>query len=216
MKLKLCGNYSFEDLFYTSNSKADYIGFVFAESKRKVSIMQVRKWLNKTKINPAVKIVGIFVNAPLEEIAHVTREVPIDVIQAHGNETVPYLLQIKGEIGLPIWKAIHHEEDSIKKMRIYEGIVDGYVIDARTKAQWGGTGTRFDWSHVPSYLEEAKRQNALCFIAGGINPENVDEILKYNPDGIDISSGIETSGRKDKEKIIRLEERLIEYEQSNT
>ena len=212
VKLKLCGNHSFHDLKTTINSRADYIGVVFASSKRKVEKNELKKWLEQITFKFEQKLVGIFVNEEPEVIRDILSIVPLDIIQAHGNETVDDLLKIKESCHLPIWKAIHHGPNALEKMKAYEGIVSGYVIDSKRKGKWGGTGERFNWDNVPTYINEARRQNTLCLIAGGITPENVDEILTYDLDGIDLSSGIETNGQKDSKKIKQLEERLMNYE----
>jgi phosphoribosylanthranilate isomerase len=213
LKIKLCGNHSLEDLQYTINSKANYIGIVFAPSKRKVNAKEVKSWLESVQLGNDQKLVGIFVNATNEEISEVMKDVPLHIIQAHGNETVGQLLYMKEQFyQQEIWKAIHHGPDALEKMRTFEGVVDGYVIDAKVQGQWGGSGERFDWSHIPQYIEEARRQNVLCLFAGGITPENVTDIIRNEIDGIDISSGIETNGTKDAIKIKQLEERLIRNE----
>ncbi|MED5075681.1 N-(5'-phosphoribosyl)anthranilate isomerase, partial [Anoxybacillus geothermalis] len=69
-------------------------------------------------------------------------------------------------------------------------------------------GVAFDWEAVPRYLEEAARQGVPCFIAGGVTPDNIERLLLYRPDGIDISSGIETDGRKDPTKMKQIEEKI--------
>lgn len=208
VKLKLCGNRSLLDLERTTKSKADYIGVVFAKSKRQVNVNSLKQWLTECPLQPKQQLVGIFVNAASDEIFEIAQHIPLDIIQAHGTETVDDILQIKELTMLPVWKAIHHEEKAIERMKMYNGIVDGYVIDVKVKGQWGGTGASFNWEHVPLYLHEAKKQGAPCFIAGGITPDNVRDLLQYRPDGIDISSGIETDDVKDADKIKILEERL--------
>lgn len=205
--LKYCGNHSLQDVMITSQSRADYLGFVFATSKRKVSPQQVKDWLDQVKVKQ--KLVGVFVNAPLEDIKIVCRHVELDVIQLHGEETPEDVSQLKHQLQKEVWKVIYHSPQGLDKMREFSSIADGYVVDSKIGNQRGGTGVTFDWSAVPLYQQEAINQKAKCFIAGGINPETVQKLLSYHPIGVDLSSGIETDGQKDEFKKNLLEERLF-------
>lgn len=208
-QIKYCGNHSLEDIRSAASSHADYIGIVFAhQSKRHVDAEQVAEWLQREPVNDHQKLVGLFVNSSVEEIQSVLQDVPLDLIQCHGTESPEWVKEIREGTGLPIWKAIHHDEHALQLMRTYEGTVSGFVIDCKVKGQWGGTGKSFDWSAVPEYTEEARRQGVPCFIAGGIQADNVADLLRYGPEGIDISSGIEKNGQKDETEIRRLEERM--------
>lgn len=210
--LKLCGNHSLQDLQLAVNSGAPFIGIVFAESKRKVDPVLCSEWLSQVEKGHDQKYVGVFVNSTLQEIANVLQYVPLDIIQFHGNEAPGEIIKVKMATGLKVWKAIHHSDNGIARMKDYEHVVDGYVIDSKVKGAWGGTGERFDWEAIPAYKNEAKRQGVHCLIAGGIIPENVEQILHYFPDGIDISSGIETNGKKDADKIQQLLYKLHSFE----
>lgn len=210
--LKYCGHRSLADLQKGASSQADYLGLIFAESKRKVEAHQVKEWLEAVLLH-GKKLVGVFVNETTERICEVTRLVPLSVIQCHGNESVEQVAKIKEATGLPVWKAIHHGEDALTKMKQYAHVADGYVVDSRVRGAWGGTGVSFDWAAVPFYLEEAERQSVPCFIAGGITPENVEQLLSYCPHGLDISSGIEENGEKSIEKMIEIEKKVTRYVQ---
>jgi phosphoribosylanthranilate isomerase len=192
-------------------SKADFVGLIFAQSKRRVTPEQVKIWIEKQPL-PDKKLVGVFVRATLAEIQKVLDTVPLDVIQCHGDETPEEVEEIKMNTGCKVWKAIHHSKDSIHKMKAFKGIVDGFVIDTKTVNSWGGTGTSFDWESIPDYLQEAKEQGVICFIAGGVDPSNVSELVTYLPGGIDISSGIEQEEKKDQELIKRIENEVDRYE----
>lgn len=206
--LKLCGNHSLQDIMLSVNSGVPFIGIVFAESKRKVDPVQCGEWLKQIEKGKEQKYVGVFVNPTLQEISHVLSFVPLDIIQFHGNESPEEIIEIKMATGLPVWKAIHHNQNGLNKMRSYNRVVDGYVIDSKIKGAWGGTGATFDWESIPSYNQEAERQGVQCLIAGGITPNNIEEILAFSPQGIDISSGIETDGTKDSNKIQLITESL--------
>ncbi|WP_445612571.1 phosphoribosylanthranilate isomerase [Geobacillus sp. YF-1] len=207
IRLKYCGNRSREDVQASLASGADYLGFIFAESRRKVLPAEVRCWLDGQALG-AKQLVGVFVNAPVERIAAVVRELPLHIIQCHGREDRAELAAVKEAVRLPVWKAIHHGDGALAAMKQYAGLADGYVVDSRVAGAWGGTGVTFDWEAVPRYLEEAARQGVPCFIAGGITPDNVERLAAYRPDGIDISSGIETDGRKDPSKMKRIEHKV--------
>lgn len=205
--IKLCGNRSLEDLQITSQSSADYLGFIFAKSKRRVEPNKVYEWLKKVDMNDK-QLAAIFVNAQLKEIENVLNELPIDVIQCHGTESVSETAEIKTRFNKTVWKALPHYEGTLSDMRAFEDAADGFVIDSKVKDAFGGTGQTFDWSSVPLYMDAAKKMNKTLFIAGGIQPGNIDELLGLSPLGIDISSGIERNEKKDKSLLVRLEERV--------
>ncbi|WP_319830082.1 phosphoribosylanthranilate isomerase [Bacillus solitudinis] len=207
--LKLCGNHSEGDVHVSSASGAEYLGFVFAKSKRQVNNEQLRNWLEKADTH-GKKIVALFVNADEETIKNEIKGLPIDIIQCHGTESVELVQSIKENTKLPVWKVIHHQENALETMRTFQHTADGYVVDCKADGKWGGTGKAFDWSYVPVYVEEGKRQQVPVFIAGGVKPENVSELLAFKPDGIDLSSGIELKGYKSASLIRNLEERMME------
>ncbi|WP_270179050.1 phosphoribosylanthranilate isomerase [Alkalihalobacillus sp. CinArs1] len=206
-KLKLCGNRSLEDWKLVRESHATHAGFIFANSPRRVEGETVGRWLKDFPPN-GKKIVAVFVNPDLEEIADIVRSVPVDIVQLHGSENASFATKIKQMTGKEIWKVIHHRQSAIEDMELFAGIADGYVIDTKLPGQWGGTGKKFDWESIPSYKKEAHKQGVPLFVAGGINESNVTELLSYQPDGIDLSSGIEHNDGKDRNKIEKLQGRL--------
>jgi len=210
--LKFCGNRSFEDVQLSFNSTAAYLGFIFyRKSPRYVESRAVSDWLRNIDGYRRKKWVGVFVNPSLKEIADVLSRVHLDIIQLHGNEHPEWITDLKRHYPVQIWKAIHHEERALNKMQHYEGCVEGFVIDCKAKGLWGGTGQSFDWSAIPGYKNEAARQRTLCFIAGGVSPKNIDQLLSYQPMGIDIASGIEHEGRKSKQLILDIERKVETY-----
>ncbi|TWI58863.1 phosphoribosylanthranilate isomerase [Halalkalibacter nanhaiisediminis] len=206
--LKLCGNHSEGDIEVVFHSSADYVGFVFAKSKRKVERNQVIEWLEKQGPKGNKKLVALFVNAATKDIVQAIEGIPFDIIQCHGNESAEQVAEVKDKTGLDVWKVIHHNEDALSLMKTYKGIADGYIVDCKVGNQWGGTGVSFDWKYTPSYINEGRVQQVPVFIAGGIKPMNIDELLRYQPDGIDVSSGIEENGKKSSKLIRQLEERM--------
>ncbi|MGJ7034744.1 phosphoribosylanthranilate isomerase [Anoxybacillus eryuanensis] len=208
--LKYCGNRSLQDVQIIAKSKADYIGFVFAESKRKVESKDVKRWLSVVQLETK-QIVGVFVHPTIRSVASVLEHVPLSIIQCHGMETVQMVKEIKEAFQLPVWKVIHHTPKAWTYMRAWKGIADGFVIDSGRKGAWGGTGISFDWCNVPHYMEEAYNQGVPCFIAGGITPDNVEQLLAYEPFGIDISSGIEENEQKSEQKIKQMEQKVMKW-----
>lgn len=205
---KFCGVHSEAGLRTAADSKAAYIGFVMAESRRYVSPGLVKEWL-ETYPELDKKIVFLFVNETMDTIKKAVQTVRPDVIQLHGSESPQQTAVVKNAFpDIEIWKAIHHEPNSLLTLETYFENVDGFVIDAKTKHAWGGSGESFDWSHAGRYIEYGNRQNIPLFIAGGITPENVQELLDHKPWGIDLSSGLESNGEKVPEKVRQLEKRL--------
>ncbi|WLR53089.1 phosphoribosylanthranilate isomerase [Bacillus tianshenii] len=215
MKLKVCGHQSLEDIQTTIQTGADAIGFVFAPSKRRVKPVEVAQWLQQVELT-GQKLVGVFVNADFEEVASVLKKVPLDIIQCHGSETPEYMLTVKQMTGCEVWKVIHHYPNAWKEMHQFRGAADAFLVDAKVNGQWGGTGQTFAWEYIPLYLEEAAKQGVGCYIAGGVNAENVEQLVTYNPAGIDIASGSETNGVKDLDKISKIEKRVKGYEPAST
>ncbi|WP_404442479.1 phosphoribosylanthranilate isomerase [Sutcliffiella horikoshii] len=211
-KIKFCGNKSLEDYESSVQSDADYIGFVFAESKRQVKPEWVAKWV--ADLPPENKrLVGIFVNQSKEDILHVIRTVPLDVIQCHGDEDLNFIKELKAVCGVEIWKVIHHkDETSIEKLESFLGLVDGFVVDKKNGSQYGGTGTSFNWTHIPLYDKLSTLYDIPYLIAGGINEDTLLELLPYAPQGIDLSSGIEENFVKSREKMNLIERMVREHD----
>lgn len=208
--LKYCGIRSEADLKIVAESAADFIGFIFANSKRRVEPGKVKEWLKIVDAS-SKKLVAVFVNPSQAELHDVLSVLPIDVIQFHGNERIEDIKRAKEKFSGTIWKALHHHPETIDEMNDYKDVVDGYVIDSRMKNQWGGTGISFDWTAVPNYLELATTYEKVCFIAGGVNEQNIDRLLTLKPHGIDLSSGIEMNDKKSKKKIQLIEERMLQH-----
>lgn len=195
--IKICGLTREEDIQIANALKPDYIGFVFAESKRKISLECARRL--KHKLDSSVQIVGVFVNAPLLEIKKY--EAIIDIIQLHGDEDLAYIEALKKIVHLPIIKALHMKNEKTLKLSLGEQYqflespnIDYILLDTHYDKGYGGKGIAFDWSLV----EHIKRP---YFLAGGINKDTIDKALSYQPFALDVSSGVETNGYKDREKI---------------
>ena len=198
MKIKTCGLFREEDIDYANELKPDYIGFVFAESKRKVGVKHAYNL--KNKLDKEIKAVGVFVNDDLDFILNLIKNKIIDIIQLHGNEDNDFLDNLKIKTNAKIIKFIPVENaESILKSA---DIPADFLLLDNLK---GGAGKTFNWN----YLEKAfelnnnfkKKFNEKYFLAGGLNKENINEALKFNPYCVDLSGGLETNGMKDYEKM---------------
>ncbi|MGV4319901.1 phosphoribosylanthranilate isomerase [Bacillus mojavensis] len=207
--LKYCGIRSLQDLRLAADSQADYLGFIFADSKRKVSTADVKKWLSQVRTGK--QIVGVFVNETMGTIARIAYELQLDVIQLHGEETPKDAEALCLLTHCEIWKALHHNSTAIQDMDRFNDCVDGFLIDSSVKGARGGTGVAFAWECVPEYQQKAEQTGKRCFIAGGVNPDTIADLLKWKPGGVDLASGIEKNGQKDVNLIRLLEERMKQY-----
>ena len=194
MKVKICGLKTLEDIDYINEALPDFAGFIFAESSRRVSFKKNKKM--KSKLNKNIKSIGVFVNEKTEKIINAAEEGIIDLIQLHGNEDNNYIKEIGNKLKLPVIKAF--KADSNLKYNIENTIADYVLIDSCNKNQFGGTGQLFDWGLIP---ETDKK----IFLAGGLNADNIIRAIKeVNPYCLDINSGVEINGKKDRKKILEV------------
>ncbi|MFI3237357.1 MAG: phosphoribosylanthranilate isomerase [Lachnospiraceae bacterium] len=197
-KIKICGLKRVQDIEVANELDLNFVGFVFAKSKRQVTKEQAR--LLKSKLRDSIQAVGIFVNHDIIEILDLLSEQIIDVVQFHGQETEDDIKRIKEEFPwVKVIKAVSvTSEFDILKWE--DSIVDYLLLDHGT----GGTGKSFDWK-VLDKLDGFKKP---FFIAGGLGLENVKEVLLYQPFGVDVSGGVETDGIKDENKMKRFVEEV--------
>lgn len=195
VKVKICGIKTLQDVEFVNRQKPDFIGFVFYPlSKRYVSLITARSL--KVKLNKKIKSIGVFVNAPPEEIAAAAELGIINMVQLHGDETNAYIAELRKICTLPIIKAVRvREESDIKKAAFYN--CEYFLFDTYSTASYGGTGRQFD-----TQLLKGVKINKPYFLAGGLNAGNVRSALKgLKPYAVDVSGGVETGGSKDEIKI---------------
>lgn len=191
-KIKICGLTRNEDIEAVNRYLPDIAGFVFAESRRKVTPEQAG--LLKSKLDTRIRTAGVFTDAPTELIAGLCRSGIIDIVQLHGDETEQYIRELKQKITCPVIKAVR-VQSSEQILQAQQLSCDMLLLDTWQKGKYGGSGKTFDHSMIP-VLEKP------FFLAGGLDCSNVSQaILKCRPYGIDVSSGVETDGVKDEEKI---------------
>lgn len=191
MKIKICGLFRQEDIEYVNKAKPDYIGFVFAKSRRQVTYLQAKEL--KRNLNQNIQSVGVFVDENIDYIVKLVNDHIIDIVQLHGNEDHQYIAQLKQYIHCPIMKAIKMINNDIQCH--YD--VDYYLLDGSQP----GSGQTFDWNFI-------SQMDKPFFLAGGIDLNNIDEALKISCFGIDVSSGVETNGFKDQLKIEEIVRRV--------
>ena len=207
-KVKMCGISKVETIPAVVEAKPDYMGLVFAPSKRQVTVDQAKTLVEElhkqyTKRynngaeqsnNDEIKTVGVFVNEPLDNLVSIATEANLDVVQLHGDEDEAFIQSLKERTNVEVWKAVQIRSAADAEAWI-DSRADMLLFDAYHKDERGGTGEVFDWS----CLDEFERPFML---AGGIDSTNVARAIRtVRPYGIDISSGIETDGVKDDEKI---------------
>ena len=187
-KIKICGLKRLQDIEYVNELLPDFIGFVFAGTKRRITD-------EKAALNPEIKSVGVFVNDTLEHISFLANNNIIDIIQLHGDEDRKYIADLRKLTDKKIIKAVR-VKDSMSVQEAKELNADYLLLDTYSNSgEYGGTGKTFNREYIPKNIGN-------YFLAGGLNAENLKEIIKdTNPYAVDLSSGVETDGFKDREKI---------------
>ncbi|AUJ23779.1 phosphoribosylanthranilate isomerase [Virgibacillus dokdonensis] len=195
MLVKICGIQSIEAAQAAVLAGADLLGFVFAPSKRKVTPEQAASIVQT--IPRSVKIVGVFVNERVTALNAIIAQVPLDYVQLHGQETASVAYQLHA----PIIKAYSIDKlEKTKQKELTNYPYDYLLIDSPSEQYAGGSGRPFNWSKLKTKQIPSER----LIIAGGLTSTNVNQaIATLNPSGVDVSSGVETNGKKDSQKIIQ-------------
>lgn len=194
-KIKICGLRRKEDIDYVNRYMPDYVGFVFAGSKRQVTKEEAAEL--KGRLKSGIKAAGVFVNEKPEVIADICRRGIIDLIQLHGDEDLRYIEKLKAMTDKPLIRAV--------RVRTPEQVLEAQklpceylLLDTYTKESYGGSGRTMDRSLIP-------RLKKPWFLAGGLSAEVLPEAMEeVSPFGFDVSSGAETDGFKDEEKIRKI------------
>ena len=187
-KIKLCGLRRAEDIEAANGLQPDYIGFVFAEKSRRRVDPDTAGAL-KALLRPGIQAAGIFVDAEAETVAELLNQGVIDLAQLHGHEDPAYIARLRRLTERPLIQAfrVASEADALKAE---QSPADFVLLDAGA-----GDGVTFDWQ----LLRGVRRP---FFLAGGLSPENVGQAVgEVRPFGVDVSSGIETDGMKDIQKM---------------
>ena len=197
VKIKICGLKRLEDIKIVNKYKPDFIGFVFADSKRKVTPNLARQM--KQNLDDSIQSVGVFVDAAIDEILEIHEQGIIDMAQLHGSESEDYIdeLKKKSNCQLKIINAI--EMDDEKDLLEYDNSTADYLLLDSGK----GSGKTFDWRLIRKDLKKE------FFLAGGLNYQNISQAInEFDPYAIDLSSSVETNGYKDELKIKKVMEAM--------
>ena len=189
-QIKICGLSRGEDIDYVNEAEPDYIGFILNFPKSRRNILPERAAEMRSRLSPDIKAVGVFVDQPIETVAEAATIIGLDVIQLHGHEDNAYIASLREQLDLPIWKAFKIQT-AADLIAAEASAADNILLD-----NGYGTGMAFDWSL-------AGELSRPFLLAGGLTPENIPNAIRtLHPMLVDISSGVETNGVKDREKII--------------
>ena len=194
--VKICGITNPGDARVAADAGADAVGFIFAESPRRVGVEEVRRI--STALPENILRVGVFVDEKPAEVLRISREVGLDLAQLHGDETPEAVTAVR-EGGVKVMKALRvRDAFSLEALDEYEA--DLVLLDTHSDKARGGTGQRFDWEVAKSL---GVRDNIV--VSGGLGPENVREAVEFfEPYGVDASSSLEDEpGRKNGERVRR-------------
>jgi len=190
-KVKICGLRRPEDIEAVNRALPDYVGFVFAAGSRRHITEETAAGL-KAILHPTIQAAGVFVNQDIDWISSLCAKGVIDLVQLHGEEDDGYLARLRARCGCPVIRSV--AVGAALPSPLPQGA--DYLLFDTASAQRGGAGQTFDWR-----LLQAAHQTPY-FLAGGLAPENLTQVLcLLSPFCVDVSSGVETGGWKDPEKI---------------
>lgn len=193
-QIKICGIQYLEEILMINELPIDYIGFVFAPSKRKITFKKALMLKKKLKKN--IKIVGVFVNEDIEIVNSFANKLALDIVQLHGEEDFGYIKNINGKV----WKAYQVNEAFDEKRIINGKNIVGNLYDGKNP----GSGKVFNWEYIKKINHSNKK-----ILAGGLNPYNIERAIEsVKPDIIDISTGVERNNRKNNQLLIELVRRV--------
>jgi tryptophan synthase beta chain len=211
LKIKICGLRRVEDIEIVNKYKPDYVGFVFAESKRQINFKQAK--ILRNKLDKDILAVGVFVDSNIEDIASLIEDNVIDIVQLHGDEDEDFISELKKvSDDIKIIKAIEIKNNEINQdtnvneinVKKWENSSADYLLLDNGK----GTGETFNWKLIGKIKKP-------FFLAGGINSENIEEAYKFKPFAVDLSSSIEENGFKSSKKIAEIMKNLNEIKTKN-
>ena len=208
-KIKLCGMMKPCDIEYANRVKPDFVGFIFANTRRKISAAQAKQF--REALDAEIPAVGVFVNEDISVITSLVQNGCIDLIQLHGEEDADYIRRLREVCDVPVIKAV--KVQTVEQIRQAAALpVDYLLLDTYRKGVLGGTGEAFDWELlreakiVAGDTAEGELFGKPYFLAGGLHAGNLREAAALGSYGLDVSSGIETDGSKDFTKMVKVME----------
>ena len=189
-RIKICGLSRECDIDYVNQARPDYAGFILRYPKSRRHVGTERAAALRKRLAPGIRAVGVFVDQPVEAVLADAQAIGLDVIQLHGQEDAAYIRALKQGTALPVWKAFRiRAAEDLAAAR--SSPADAILLDSGR-----GTGTPFDWDLLRGF-------DRPCILAGGLTPETIPAAIRQlDPWGLDLSTGVETDGFKDEQKII--------------
>ena len=186
-KIKICGLMRMEDVEAVNEYLPDYIGFIFAPSRRRLTVAQAQQLA--AALDKRIKRVGVFVNEAPDVVEQTRRAAGLDVVQLYQDAPG------QAPVG-KVWRGMRvKDEESVAAIQKIHA--DAFVLDAYSKQAYGGTGETFNWQ-----LAQQAATKKRIVLAGGLEPGNVCEAIRQvRPFAVDVSSGVESGGQKDADKI---------------
>lgn len=213
-KIKLCGMMKPCDIEYANRVKPDFVGFIFANTRRKIGATQAKQF--REALDAEIPSVGVFVNEDISVITSLVQNGCIDMIQLHGEEDADYIRRLREICDVPVIKAV--KVQMVEQIRQAAALpVDYLLLDTYRKGVLGGTGEAFDWELlreakiVAGDTAEGELFGKPYFLAGGLHAGNLREAAALGSYGLDVSSGIETDGSKDFTKMVEVMELVRKF-----
>ncbi|MDX1661879.1 MAG: phosphoribosylanthranilate isomerase [Gemmatimonadota bacterium] len=199
LSVKVCGITEATAAHAAVDAGADYLGLVFAASRRQVDLEAARRLIDQVE----ARWVGVFVDPDLDRVAELVDRLGLHAVQLHGRESAGSCESLRIACGRPVWKALAWDADEVD-VEAYAAATDALLFDTAAGDRLGGTGRTLPWERLAERLPGRPRRPPI-FLAGGLGPDNVDRAVRtVDPDGVDASSRLERSpGRKDPDRVDR-------------
>lgn len=189
-QIKICGLSREADIDFVNEARPDYVGFILCFPQSRRNVTAARAAALKSRLAPGIRAVGVFVDQPVETVLSAAETIGLDVLQLHGHEDGATIAALREKTALPVWKAFKVRSATDLKTAA-ESPADEILLD-----NGYGTGAAFDWT-LAGGLDRP------FFLAGGLTPETIPAaVAALRPKLVDISSGVETEGVKDRAKIL--------------
>ncbi|MGB0088257.1 MAG: phosphoribosylanthranilate isomerase [Planifilum fulgidum] len=200
--VKICGLRTTSDMEALQGVDLDAAGFILVPGRRRFVPPEQLKVLLRM-LPPGAMAVGVMMNPTRDEVMDWFFRADLDAVQLHGEESPEFCRWVKKTLSVQVIKAFTPDEAAEKgTVEAYAPWVDSVLLDSASGGQKGGTGIRFSWERIVEIRNKWHAAKRPVWVAGGLNPENVGELVaRFAPDGVDVSSGVETDGCKDREKV---------------
>ncbi|MFD1427757.1 phosphoribosylanthranilate isomerase [Kroppenstedtia sanguinis] len=213
--VKVCGLRSPEDAEKLEGLDVTAAGLIFVPGRHR-QVTPEEGAAIAAHLPRGVLKAGVFINPTQKELLSVLDQVPLDLIQLHGEESPQFCEWLKEQGQVHVVKVFHMGESLPVSWEEYAPYIDAVLLDSSTGQKRGGTGKSFPWQWIPNEKKRWRRWELPVWVAGGLSPDNVERLLQeYAPDGVDVSGGVEMKGGKDRNKISQFVERVRQYDRQN-